>query len=155
MSDTPITPSAGAITLAGVALTLIAGTATVLTPSAGSASLSGVAPSPVSQLQARDIPGTVNLLKSDSQTTGANIKLWFGGVAVMNCVGNFAGATVTLQMLGADGQTWVTCGTSTTFTSNGVGLVYLPRCKVQALISGGSGSTSVTAALQPVPDMIG
>ncbi|MDB6013130.1 MAG: hypothetical protein JWL65_5380 [Gammaproteobacteria bacterium] len=45
MSDTPISPAAGALTAAGVALTLVSGTVTARVPTIGSAALAGVAPS--------------------------------------------------------------------------------------------------------------
>ena len=152
MSDSPISPAAGAITLAGIALTLVAGTATIRTPTVASLSLGSSAGSVVSQLQNPDIPGTVNLLKQDSQT--GILKWWRGGAGLFSVVGTWGGATATLQFSGPDGATMIPVGTSTTLTANGAGSFNLPPCWIQAAISSAT-TTSLTAAAQVTPTLIG
>ena len=152
MSDTPIAPSAASLTLAGVAATLVAATATIRTPTIGAVSFASSAGSVISQLQTPDIPGTVNLLNSDSVT--GIIKHWPGGAGLFSAVGTWGGATVTLQFVGPDGATFIPVGTSTTLTANGAGSFNLPPGKIQAAITNAT-STSITAAAQVLPTLIG
>lgn len=60
-----------------------------------------------------------------------------GGRMCMAAAGTFAGATVTLQLLGPDGVTLLTAGVNTTFTAAGVGIADLPPCQIQATVTGG------------------
>ena len=151
MSDTPITPTAGALTLAGVALTLVAATATIRTPTIGAVTLASSAGSVVVQQQTPDVPGTVNLLNSDSKT--GIVKRWPGGSGLLSAWGTWGGATVTLNFAAADG-TMLAVGTATTLTANGLGAFSLPPGYIQAAISSASGTTSLSAAAQVVPTSI-
>lgn len=81
-------------------------------------------------------PG-VDLLVNATVTTVANGLGWPGGQGIFAVCGTFNGATITLQFLGPDATTWITCGTNTIMTANGAGLVYLPPCNVRALVTGG------------------
>jgi hypothetical protein len=62
-----------------------------------------------------------------------------GGVCVMTAAASaWNGSTVTLELLGPDGQTMLVAGAATTLSANGVGVVYLPPCQIQAVVSGGT-----------------
>jgi hypothetical protein len=154
MSDTPISPAAGAITLAGIALTLVAGTVTIRTPTIGTVALGSAAPAVVQQLQAPDTPTTTNLLNQDSKS--GILKMWSpGGAGLFTVVGVWGGATASLVYAGPDGATMVAAGSATTLTANGCGTFNLPRGLIQAAITNASGTTSLTACAQELPSLIG
>ena len=83
---------------------------------------------------------------------------WPGGIAVFALVvGVWNGATVKLQLLAPDGQTLLDAGANTTFGNgstngfvNGMGVVYLPPCQIQATVSGGPPS-GVYASIARMP----
>jgi len=75
-------------------------------------------------------------LLSNASSTGSGVT-WDGGTGVFACAGTFAGATVTLQVLGPDGSTWLTVGASTTLAASGLGGFVLPPGKIRALVAGG------------------
>jgi hypothetical protein len=60
-----------------------------------------------------------------------------GGLCVMTAAGTFNGCTVAPELLGPDGVTMLPAGLATTLTAPGVGLVYLPPCQIQAVVTGG------------------
>lgn len=78
-------------------------------------------------------------LLNDAAETGDPV-LWPGGLLSFQCVGTFDGATVTLQILGPDGATWIDADSTTTITAAGGGNVLLPRGTIRALVAGGSPS---------------
>jgi hypothetical protein len=60
-----------------------------------------------------------------------------GGLMVFAVVASaWNGATVSLMVLGPDGNTYI-LATSGAFTANGMLAVYLPPCQIQAQVSGG------------------
>lgn len=81
-------------------------------------------------------PSGVALLSNvATQVTGATVN-WQGGIAAFVTMGTFGGATVSLQILGPDGATWIALGASTTVTSAGVVTpVYVPAGPVRAVVS--------------------
>jgi len=153
MSDTNLSPAAATATLAGITLSLVSGTVTARVPTVSALALGGVAPSVIVQQQNPDTATTINLLKSDSQT--GILKRWPGGAGTLVCCGTWGGATVTLTFAGPDGATMVPVGTTTTLTANGMGSFNLPPGLIQAAISNASGSTSLSAAVQATPTLIG
>lgn len=58
-----------------------------------------------------------------------------GGRMAFAVAGGFNGATVTLAMLGPDGTTLITVGSTTTLTAAGYAVVDLPPCQVQATVT--------------------
>ena len=73
-----------------------------------------------------------------------------GGICVFSAVASaFNAATVALQMLLPDGQTWINVGATTTLTANGTGLAYLPPCQIRVNVSGGT-PTGLFAAIARV-----
>jgi uncharacterized membrane protein len=79
------------------------------------------------------------LLLSNASGTGSAAK-WDGGNGTFICVGTFGGATVTLQVLGPDGSTYVAVNAATTLTTAGMGTFSLPPGQIRALVSGGAPS---------------
>jgi len=65
---------------------------------------------------------------------------WGGGRGVFSAAGTFSSATVSLQVLGPDGATWLDAGVDTTLTAAGLGVFDLPDCYIRASVSGGSPS---------------
>jgi hypothetical protein len=62
----------------------------------------------------------------------------FGGNYVFAAASsNFNGATVALQLLLPDGQTWINAGVGTTLTANGAGWVSLAPGLVRCNVTGG------------------
>jgi hypothetical protein len=77
--------------------------------------------------------------------------MWNGGWAAFEVLGTLGGATVTLQTIGADGQTWGAYSAATTVTADGVVQpVYLPAGPVRAAVTGGSGETGIYATLKAI-----
>jgi hypothetical protein len=81
---------------------------------------------------------------------------WPGGIGVFSCVGTWGGATVTLEFQAPDNSTMIVAGTYTTLTANGAGVFNLYQGNIQAVVSGATGTTSlscgagqVTQALPP------
>jgi hypothetical protein len=90
---------------------------------------------------------SVSLLSNASAS--GSLQAWPGGQAIFAVTGTFAGATVSLQLLGPDGVTLLTAGAGTTLTAPGVGVVALPPGQVQATITGGPPS-GINASLARV-----
>jgi hypothetical protein len=73
-----------------------------------------------------------------------------GGICVFSVVASaFNAATVALYVLGPDGVTWIAAGAATTLVANGMGIVYLPPCQIQAQVSGAT-PAGVFAAISRV-----
>lgn len=92
---------------------------------------------------------SVTLLSNASATGSA--KAWPGGRGTFSVVGTFAGATASLEYLGPDSSTWLTVGTDTTKTANGLGNFDLPPGQIRASITGGPPS-GVYAVAARVPE---
>lgn len=63
---------------------------------------------------------------------------------------NWNAGTVSLQMLGPDGATWVDCGSNTTLTANGNGYADIGTGRVRLHLSSGSAPTGLYAAISRV-----
>lgn len=93
-------------------------------------------------------------LLSNATTTGS----WFNwpgghGAFTVTC-SNYNGATVTLQVQGADGSTGIAVDkgtTDVTFTANGAGGFSLGPCLIRAAISGAVPSAGVYANATVIP----
>jgi hypothetical protein len=91
-------------------------------------------------------------LLSAASATGSAVSLQLGGEYCFDAAGTFGGCTVGLQMLGADGTTWL----SIRDADGAIGLtearavfVTLPAGSYRATITGGSG-VSMNARLRNV-----
>lgn len=72
-----------------------------------------------------------------SNSVAASPIQWPGGVGEFTAVASsWNSATVTLEVLGPDGSTYVAAGTNTTCTANCVGVFYLPAGSLEAVITG-------------------
>lgn len=80
----------------------------------------------------------IDLLSNASATGSAAI--WPGGRGTFLVAGTFGGTTVTLQVLGPDGSTWLAVGTYTTMAAAGGGNFDLPQGQIRANVSGGTPS---------------
>jgi hypothetical protein len=89
---------------------------------------------------------------SNNKLTSA-VLTWPGGQGFYNCVGTWAGATVTLNFVGADGTTQTAVGASTTLSANGFTLFTLPRIGLQAVVTG-AGATTIWCTAWVVPNQI-
>lgn len=78
----------------------------------------------------------VGALIDNGSATGAQ-QTWPGGYGYFAVAGTFGGATVSLQLLGADGSTWTTVGS---LTAAGGTAYHLPPGQIRALVAGGSPS---------------
>jgi len=76
-------------------------------------------------------------LLSNATSTGSPVK-WPGGRGTFAVDGSFDGATVTLQMLGPDGSSYLSVGDDAALTAEGVVNFDLPPCHIRALVAGGS-----------------
>lgn len=91
-------------------------------------------------------------LLSAASATGAGQPIAFGGEYCFDVAGTFGGATVGLQMLGADGATWIAVNDSAgalAFTAAGAAIVAIPAGSYRATITGGTG-VSLSARLRRV-----
>ena len=75
-------------------------------------------------------------LLSNATATGSSVT-WPGGRGSFVVAGTFGGATVSLQLLGPNGTTWITAGTYTTLTAEGIGNFDLPQGRIRAAVTGG------------------
>ena len=80
----------------------------------------------------------VTLIEAGSATGAA--RPWDGGRGQFTAVGSFAGATVSLEVLGPDGATWIPVGPDVRLVTAGVGNFELPAGSIRAAVSGGSPS---------------
>lgn len=80
----------------------------------------------------------VELLTAAS-STGAG-RTWNGGAGAFMVAGTLGGATVSLQVLGPDGATWIAVGDEASFDSAGICGFSLPPGQIRAAVSGGSPS---------------
>jgi len=80
----------------------------------------------------------IDLLQNASATGTA--KSWAGGRGAFAVAGTFGGATVTLQILGPDGTTWIGLGTDAALTAAGIVGFECPAGQLRAAVSGGSPS---------------
>ena len=93
----------------------------------------------------------IRLLNAAS-VTGAASPIAFGGDYCFDAAGTFGGATVGLQMLGADNVTWIDVrdgAGAVAFTAAGAVIVSLPAGQYRATITGGS-TISLFARLRSV-----
>jgi len=79
------------------------------------------------------------ILLENAAATGP-ARTWNGGRGQFKTVGTFGGATVTLQILGPDGTTWLSLGEEAAFTAPGVVNFDCPPGQLRAQVSGGSPS---------------
>lgn len=80
--------------------------------------------------------GSGATLLSNATATGTAVAVNAGRYAFM-CDGTFSGATVTLQILGPDGSSYLSAGSDAALTAEGAVLVELPNCSVRALVASG------------------
>ncbi len=78
-------------------------------------------------------------LLSNASATGSG-KVWNGGEGAFLVAGTFGGATVTLQILGPDGSTWLDVGTDAALTAAGAVGFSLPPGTIRAEVDGGTPS---------------
>ncbi len=83
-------------------------------------------------------------LLSNASATGSAVP-WPGGKGAVMLAGTVGGATITLQILGPDGTTWLTGATA--LTAVGVGVIELPCGQIRALVAGGAPSGLYAVAL--------
>lgn len=91
-------------------------------------------------------------LLSAASATGAGIVIAYGGDYCFDAAGTFGGCTVGLQMLGADGATWIAVKGSSgaiSFSAADALIVSIPNGTYRATITGGTG-VSVSARLRSV-----
>lgn len=93
----------------------------------------------------------VALVVPGAATAGSGV-FWQGGVAAFSAVASaWNGSTATLTLLGPDGVTQLTVGSSTTVTANAfVTPLYLPPGTYTVAVSGGT-PTALYVALDRVP----
>jgi hypothetical protein len=97
------------------------------------------------------IPQNLSLLSNVNANATGNPLQWQGGLAAFEVQGTLGGGSVSLQVLGADGQTWTAFSTQTTVTAVGiVQPVYLPAGPVRAVLTGAAGASGVYAALTAI-----
>jgi hypothetical protein len=85
-------------------------------------------------------------------TGGSVAEPWPGGVGVFAASSsNWNSGTVTLEVLGPDGVTFIAAGTNTTCTANCVGVFYLPPGKIEAVITGSPTAVYAQAAQVQAP----
>lgn len=78
-------------------------------------------------------------LLSNASATGSG-KNWPGGEGAFLVAGTFGGATVTLQVLGPDGSTWLDVGADAALTAAGAVGFTLPPGTIRAAVASGSPS---------------
>ena len=90
-------------------------------------------------------------LLSNASATGIPVH-WPGGRGVFRVVAtDFDGNTITLQVLGPDGTTYIDVADETTLTANGHGGFDLDPCKLKATITGGGTTVAAYATVSRVP----
>lgn len=88
---------------------------------------------------------SVSLLSNASATSDP--VEWPGGFGRVELRGTFGGATVTLQVQDADGSTYHTVGSETTFSAAGTSGFYLePGAMIRMLVAGGPPSALYASA---------
>lgn len=80
----------------------------------------------------------IDLLDNASATGGQ--KTWDGGEGAFLVAGTLGGATVTLQILGPDGTTWMDVGEDAALTAAGAVGFSLPPGQIRAKVASGSPS---------------
>ena len=85
----------------------------------------------------------IDLIENAASTSAAT--RWPGGKGTMTVVGTFAGATVKLQFLGADGSTWVDVDEFTIPAQKGFELA---EGRIRAEVTGGAPSGLFATAVQ-------
>lgn len=78
-------------------------------------------------------------LLSNASATGS-AQAWPGGCGSFFAAGTFGGATVTLQVLGPDGSTYLAVGDLATLTSAGGCNFLLAPCTLRVAVTGGTPS---------------
>lgn len=78
-------------------------------------------------------------LLSNVAATGS-AQAWPGGVGSFLVAGTFTGATVSLEVLGPDGSTYIAVSANTTLTAAGGGNFMLPQSTIRASVTGGTPS---------------
>lgn len=97
------------------------------------------------------IPQQLALLSAVSGDVTGSPLMWNGGIAAFEVLGTLGGATVSLQTIGPDGQTWQAYSAATTVTAAGVvEPVYLPAGPVRAVVTGGTGISGLNASLTAI-----
>ena len=81
-----------------------------------------------------------NIVLLDNAAATGPAKTWDGGRGQLKALGSFGGATVTLQILGPDGATWLAVGSDAALTGAGVANFDCPPGQLRAAVSGGSPS---------------
>ena len=81
-----------------------------------------------------------NIVLLDNAAATGSAKTWSGGRGQFKALGSFGGATVTLQILGPDGATWLSLGSDAALTAAGVANFDAPSGQLRAAVNGGSPS---------------
>lgn len=76
-------------------------------------------------------------LLSNASATGVG-KVWPGGRGQFQVAGSLGGASVSLQLLGPNGATWLDLGEPATLAAAGVVNFELPPATIRAAVAGGS-----------------
>lgn len=75
--------------------------------------------------------------------------VWPGGIGAFKASASaWNSASVSLQVLGPDGSTWITAGTNTTCAANCAGIFYLDAGQIRAVVSGGTPTALYASAAQ-------
>ena len=88
----------------------------------------------------------------DGAASGSPTNVAFGGRYLAVAQGTFDSATVTCQMLGPDGATYITIP-GFSLTAAGSAVVYLPSdATVRGVIAGGTSPTGIYVSLYRMPE---
>lgn len=83
-------------------------------------------------------------LLTDATATG-DAKSWQGGKGAFLVAGDPDGGTVSLQILGPDGSTWLDVSADTTLDAAGAAGFWLPQGQIRAEVDGGSSPSGLYA----------
>lgn len=86
------------------------------------------------------------LLTNVAANTNGAQQSWPGGTGTFEGCGSFGGGTLSLQVLGADGTTWLPVGASTSLSAPGLAAFTLRPGQIRAVLSGATGPTGVYAS---------
>jgi hypothetical protein len=90
-------------------------------------------------------------LLSNASATGAARNVAFGGRYLMALLGTLGGATITIEMLGPDGATYLAVPDSS-LTAAGTAVVYLPaNATVRGVVTGGTTPSGIYLTIYGIP----
>jgi hypothetical protein len=101
--------------------------------------------------QIQNNPSVVLLTAATTNGAGAAV-VWRGGPGELVCSGVWASASVVVNILGPDNATYVSTGA--TMSANGVATFNMPSGTIEAVVSGATGTTSVSCSVSAVPTFV-